>query len=69
MTDKPASIVAWAEKADRCVTLTMSSRDLRTTIHLEPERARKLIAELSDALDRLPATLTAADLGIEGAPV
>lgn len=69
MTTRLANITAWTERADRCITLAISHHDLRATVYLTPERAAELIDELQCALAQLPAAVTAADLGIEGAPV
>ena len=68
MTDRLANVHAWAD-TNQCVVLCVSHTDLRATAYLTPDRVRDLIAELEDSLAKLPATVTAADLGIEGAPV
>ena len=69
---KPVNITAWVDKLDHCIVLCLSDNGLRTTLYMTPERAQFLIAELEQAIDAVPAVpavLTAADLGIEGAPV
>ena len=71
MKTKPANITAWHDTGggSNCVALCISHHDMRSTVYLTGDRARVLIDELEAALDRLPAEATAADLGIEGAPV
>ncbi len=69
MKNRTANITAWSDNADRCITMCVSHHDMRSTVYLTADRARLLIRELEEALDRLPAEATAADLGIEGAPV
>ena len=63
------SLTVWNNEKDRTLTLYVGYPDSHTTVVMTDERARRLIRELEKELERLPATVTAADLGIEGAPV
>ena len=62
-------MTVWNNGKENTVTVYVGMTNCHTTITLTRERARHLIQELEKELERLPATVTAADLGIEGAPV
>jgi hypothetical protein len=64
-----ASLTVWNDAKARTLTLYSGYGDCHSTVTLTEQRARWLIKELQDELDKLPAAVTAADLGIEGAPV
>jgi hypothetical protein len=59
-----ASLTVWRDDKDRTLTLYVGYADSHTTVVMDKQRARRLIRELEKELDKLPATVTAADLGI-----
>ena len=64
-----ASLTVWNDQKNRTLTIYTGYGDCHSTIIVSEQRARWLIQELQSELDKLPAAVTAADLGIEGAPV
>ena len=62
-------ISVWRNDKLRDLTLWIGQTDFHTAINITPEAARSLIKVIQAELDKLPAAVTAADLGIEGAPV
>lgn len=59
-----ASLTVWSNEKPRTLTLYVGYTDSHTTIDMDEQRARYLIRELEKELAKLPATVTAADLGI-----
>lgn len=70
MTKRPVSISAWPNTASEgTITIYIGDSTFHSTVTLNEEWANDLIAEVQHALKRIPRTVRAADLGIEGAPV
>ena len=59
----------WVNHRTNDLTMWLGTNGFHSTFDLTPEAARRLIKDLQEELDKLPAVVTAADLGIEGAPV
>ena len=66
---KYGHISVWRNDKPRDITLWIGQTDFHAAVNISPEVARRLIKDIQDELDKLPAAVTAADLGIEGAPV
>lgn len=68
-----AYFTAWAEAPASsrrlCISISSAGSPLRSSVSITEDDARRLIRELEAELDKLPSVATAADLGIEGAPV
>ena len=61
-------VSVWAEKDGR-LALWVGSTQCHTVTYITENTALTLIDDIKTELARLPATITAADLGIQGAPV
>lgn len=67
VSDNKTSIVAWANRTERNLTMSLSAGTLRATVTMTADDARRAIEEIQQAIDAMPAEATAADLGLEAA--